>query len=244
MNTSPKTDYCGLRFGDNTRGNLTKLHLANNTAEIFGGGLAVMDNAKVRNWTATSTAFSARLLCYSQITQSSCNLLEHVFFCLEFNAGQLYTNNGLLCLLLCPEQVFVSDVLCEANVAEFGACIGTAGTAELTLNSSTLRFNDATNSGGGASIEEEAVVHMNPGSNVVHNNVAAEYGGGVYALSTGFVAGDLMAAVHNNTARYDDDISVDCTNITLLGSNSMADSVSRPGGGEGVLPVKLHVSGH
>jgi hypothetical protein len=37
----------GLRFGDNTRGKLTYLRLANNTAGPFGGGLAVMDDAKV-----------------------------------------------------------------------------------------------------------------------------------------------------------------------------------------------------
>jgi hypothetical protein len=37
----------GLRFGDNTRGKLTYLRLANNTAGPFGGGLAVVDDAKV-----------------------------------------------------------------------------------------------------------------------------------------------------------------------------------------------------
>jgi predicted outer membrane repeat protein len=40
----------GLCFSDKTRGNLTYLRLANNTAGLFGGGLAVWNNAKVRNW--------------------------------------------------------------------------------------------------------------------------------------------------------------------------------------------------
>jgi hypothetical protein len=149
-----------------------------------------------------------------------------------------------LCVLLCSEQVVASDVLCEANIASKGACIEASGTAELSLESSTVRFNNATVNGGGAAIEWKAVLHLDPVNTFLEYNIASEYGGGVLALSSGFVAADLIAAVHNNTARYDADISVAFTNITLLGNNFMADFVSRPGAGEGVLPVRLSVSGY
>jgi hypothetical protein len=112
------------------------------------------------------------------------------------------------------------------------------------LESSTLRFNNATNSGGGASIERQAVVHLDPKNTVIADNFAVKYAGGVYALSSGFAAADLVAVVVNNTARYDADISVETTNISLLGNTFMADFVSRPGAGEGVLPIKLNVSGY
>jgi hypothetical protein len=147
-------------------------------------------------------------------------------------------------VLLCFEQVVASDVMCEANVAKFGGCLGVHGAAELSLESSTVRFNYATTSGGGASIERDAVVHLDPDSTVIQNNVATRYGGGVLATSIGFVAADIVVVVHDNTAHYDADISVRPTTITLLGNNSLADFVSRPGAGEGVLPLKMNVSGH
>jgi hypothetical protein len=107
-----------------------------------------------------------------------------------------------------------------------------------------LRFNNATGSGGGAALEQAAVVHLDRENTIIENNVAAKNGGGVFALSSGFVVADLMAVVLNNTARYNADIAAYPSHITLLGNNSMVDFVSRPGANEGVLPVRLNVSGH
>jgi hypothetical protein len=134
-------------------------------------------------------------------------------------------------------------MLCESNAAKDGAGIGAEGTADISLEKSTLRFNNASNNGGGAVIDGKTLVHLNVENTVIKHNTAKRYGGGVLAFSNGFVVADLVAAVRNNTARWNADIYVDVTNITLLGSNTIADFVSRPGAGEGVLPISLIVSG-
>jgi hypothetical protein len=141
-------------------------------------------------------------------------------------------------------QVTAVDILFENNDADRGGGVSASTTSSLDLSSCSIEYNNASSHGGGIVLQDEAELKVDPYSTLITNNEAGEYGGGILALSPIFAVDDLLAVLENNTARYDSDVSVDVASIELLGNASIADFVSRPGAGEGVLPVRLNVSGH
>jgi hypothetical protein len=145
-------------------------------------------------------------------------------------------------------QVVVSDAVIEDNSALYGGGFASGGASELSLERCTVRLNSAVHNGGGASLEHNSSLHVDANNTVITDNNAAEYGGGLIALSSGFDANDMIAVAHNNTARFGAEVAVVVTSLAFLGnltSHSTIDEfVSRPGAGEGVLPVTLFVSGY
>lgn len=117
-------------------------------------------------------------------------------------------------------------------------------TAEVNLSSCTVHNNKALENGGGAVIDDNSILLLDNQSTVIADNVASRHGGGVLALGRGFGKDFLLVATYNNSARYDADVSVNSTSLALLGESSLDAFVSRPGAGEGILPVRLHVSGY
>jgi hypothetical protein len=88
-----------------------------------------------------------------------------------------------------------------------------------------------------------SVVQVDPLNVVIHNNHAQETGGGVAVGSKHFELSDMLRVVTDNTSPFNGNIAVATTNITVVGNASMVDFVSRPGAQEGLLPVKVVVSG-
>jgi hypothetical protein len=138
-------------------------------------------------------------------------------------------------------QVIANDVLCEANHALQGGGVYVGDAAQLLLHSCTVRLNKAARNGGGAFVDSDSVVQFDPKTKVMYDNVAAMYGGGVRAA---LHTHDMQVVTFNNTACHDDDVSVAVTSINVLGNTTIAEFVSRPDAGEGILPVNLNVSGH
>jgi hypothetical protein len=114
--------------------------------------------------------------------------------------------------------------------------------AHLSLSTTAIELNTAAVSGGGVSLEDTSHIRTDPLSVIVCNNVA-KAGGGMMATSREFVADEILAVVVNNTAHLDGDVRVWATNITVLGGADVVDFVSRPGAHEGLLQVKVVVSG-
>uniref|UniRef100_A0A383VDP1 Right handed beta helix domain-containing protein n=1 Tax=Tetradesmus obliquus TaxID=3088 RepID=A0A383VDP1_TETOB len=151
------------------------------------------------------------------------------------------TGGGLA--LLGDAKVTATGVMFEGNSAKYGGGFSLFGAAEMRLSKCTVRHNKATDSGGGALLEGSSVLHVDPTNTAINDNVAAEFGGGVNAISREFDVNDLLAVTSNNTAQHDADVSVNVTSLTLSGDTSKNGFVSRPGI-EGILPLKLNVSGH
>jgi hypothetical protein len=141
-------------------------------------------------------------------------------------------------------QVAAADVSFQGNAADEGRGIAARKTSWMSLRSCNIEFNNASSHGGGIVLHDQAKLDVDPNTTMIANNDAGGYGGGVLAMSPMFVVDDLLAVLANNTARYDADGSVDVLRIELLGNASIADFVSRPCAAEGVLPVRLNVSGH
>jgi hypothetical protein len=70
----------GLHFAEDSKGHLTHLRLANNTAGPLGGGLAVLENAKVGD---ERTCHVCPLLCYASYCSMRlyCDCLKHAEVC-------------------------------------------------------------------------------------------------------------------------------------------------------------------
>jgi hypothetical protein len=141
-------------------------------------------------------------------------------------------------------QVVAADVLIEGNRANAAAGIAAYTQPTVSLSNTTIQYNTATKEAGGIGIEGGATLHVDAANTVVRGNHAAEFGGGFVAYSKGFHAGDMLSVVLKNTARYDANIAVSATDVTIMGPSYVPGFVSRPGVGEGMLHVKLNVSGH
>jgi predicted outer membrane repeat protein len=146
--------------------------------------------------------------------------------------------------LLSALQVAAANISFEGNTASRGGGIAASTASYLGLRSCSIEYNNASKHGGGIALYEEAELFVDPDSTMIANNDAGGYGGGILAVSSAFAVDDLLSVLANNTARYDSDVSVDVASIELLGNVSIAEFVSRPGAGEGVLPVRLNISGH
>ncbi|KAF6259507.1 hypothetical protein COO60DRAFT_1460131 [Scenedesmus sp. NREL 46B-D3] len=151
------------------------------------------------------------------------------------------TGGGLWCAG--NSSVTLTHMLIANNSARGGAGIVMDGSSYLNLSSTSVEFNSAAVIGGGLGLLKAAVMHVDPMSVAVRNKIAGAYGGGMSAGSKEFNIDHVMAVVANNTAEYDDDVSVAATTLTVLGNASVADFVNRPGAQEGVLPVKVVVTG-
>jgi hypothetical protein len=94
---------------------------------------------------------------------------------------------------------------------------------------------------GGMCLTDQAVVSLV--DTVITKNTAAFYGGGVLLASEGFELSQIRAAVHDNKAQVQADVSVWPTHLTNLNSSIVWDYVSRLRVDEAVFNVNLLVTG-
>lgn len=98
--------------------------------------------------------------------------------------------------------------------------------------------------GGAIYLQDAAQLQMNASSTQIVNNYATAHGGGLAFYGMGFNPAVVAAVARNNTARYDQDIGTQTTNMTLLSDPVVHDFLSSSGSSEGILTVKLNVSGY
>jgi hypothetical protein len=149
----------------------------------------------------------------------------------------------MLWMLMQYWLVVATNVMLGSNNASVGGGIDLLGGAQLSLVICLVEANDAEVMGGGIAVEDESVLRLYQRHNIIRRNNAAVSGGGVFAESKGFVVDDVRAATHNNTAKHDADFAVFPTNISIIGTTYVHDYVSRPAAGDGMLPVRVRVSG-
>jgi hypothetical protein len=114
--------------------------------------------------------------------------------------------------------------------------------AHLNLSQSMIELNTAAFSGGGVALQGMSDVHVDPLGVVIRSN-AAKFGGGMYAESKEFVVDQIFSVVFNNSADFNADVYAVPSTLTVVGGSSVVDFVSRPAAHEGVLPVKVVVTG-
>jgi hypothetical protein len=141
----------------------------------------------------------------------------------------------------------------EAQGSGGGVFAGLQASLVVT-NGSSIRYNIAKGTGGGVACADSCRLRVLPAvassnafmqASVIHSNVAkGGWGGGVLDESANFVASELVAATHSNSALYAANVHAGAAQVQLLSEPVVTGFVSRLGVDEGVLHAALRVLGH
>jgi predicted outer membrane repeat protein len=135
------------------------------------------------------------------------------------------------------------------NAAEVGAGGGILAQQQsvLQIHHTVISGNIARRgNGGGLSLQGEASLELLSQDSRITANHAGGSGGGVYLQSPVFDAAQIAnSTVFNNTAvSLNADVGVIADHLTVMGEKQVKDFVSRPGEDQGLLHIKVRVSGH
>lgn len=139
-----------------------------------------------------------------------------------------------------------------SNQAAVGGGIYYNGGASVSISTTLISNNTATEEGGGINILNTVTpgslvaahqLFLSPNSKITQNK-AGSGGGATIGSNVAFDASIARDIITGNTAAYDDDISTEPTALTVVGSPYISNYVGRPAEDEGLLPVHLLLTGN
>ena len=208
------------------------------TVDDGGGAVFVTNDAHVRldtcNITQSRSArFGGGALVVSvdgSVSMRNCHL--------EQNQG--FTIGGAVVAQDTSRMTAVGCVIMNNSCVGRGGGLGFLGNASVQL-SNCLVTGCSADRGGGVCLEDQAVVSLD--GTVIIRNSAISRGGGILLASDGFDPSQIRAAVRNNKAPSDADVTVWATKLTNMNSSIVWGYVSRLRADEGMMHVILLVTG-
>jgi predicted outer membrane repeat protein len=217
--------------------NLTTCRFNSCSSDSDGGALHILNKAQVRllgcnitRCTAAGAGGAVQVAGNATVDMDRCSLQQNHA---ETLGGAVALDDAAL--MHAKHSSFVENVC-----AQKGGGLYATKASEVHFQHCIVARNEA-NAGGGLYLYDKPTLRLE--STPVADNIAAEYGGGVVLGSSVFSMAALRAAVRNNQAPVDADISALATGMAMRNSSAVHGFVSRMRSDEGLWNATLLVTG-
>lgn len=139
----------------------------------------------------------------------------------------------------------LDQTLLAGNYAEeFGGGIHSVGWSTVRLVDSRVINNTADYMGGGMAVDVDATLTLGRDVSISGNRADYGWGGGIALFGGNFNITSVRQAVYNNTALYEDDLSVTSNRIVVLGDTHISGYANRVADNEGLLQISVRLEGY